>query len=121
LSRATGSLYLVVFLGGSRASLSKTAPSLATMYVGLLDGQLQWLDDREAVNVEKILRAPLPMVCPHEPLKTPDQDTVEASPAWSPASSRASPAAGRPLGPRLVERTADAPRRPDGGTHPFTG
>jgi AcrR family transcriptional regulator len=56
--------------------------ALAAMYVALLDGlQLQWLYNRDAVDVEKTLRGFLSMVCPNEPFMTPDQDTVEVSPA----------------------------------------
>jgi AcrR family transcriptional regulator len=54
---------------------------LATMYIALLDGlQLQWLYNRDAVDVEAILRDFLSMACPHEPFPTPDPDTVEVSP-----------------------------------------
>jgi AcrR family transcriptional regulator len=55
---------------------------LATMYTALLDGlQLQWLYNRDAVDVEGMLRDFLSMVCPNEPFVTPDQARVEVPPA----------------------------------------
>lgn len=67
------------------ATTTAIAPSsLATMYVALMDGlQLQWLYNRDAVDVERLLRDFLTMVAPREafPEAPPDQRPAGEAPA----------------------------------------
>ena len=67
-------------LGAAAAGI--TSEHLATMYVALLDGlELQWLYNRDAVDVQGMMRDFLRIIAPEESFRATTQDQARPNPA----------------------------------------